>query len=111
MDTDYVEECKARLQVFSDEFLERTRELHPEDSLRELACAFAELAAEDRHLYEEGPELVSRLFTTYPDFAPTFPRELLWFFGGECLHYMPDEEIAAFERRFIDGEEEDWEEE
>ena len=44
------------------------------------------------------PALVARLFTTYPDFAPTFPRELLWFFGGDCLHYMPDEEIATFQQ-------------
>jgi hypothetical protein len=24
---------------------------------------------------------------------------LLWFFGGDCLHYLDDEEIAAYQAR------------
>jgi hypothetical protein len=28
---------------------------------------------------------------------PILPRDLLWFFGGDCLHYMPDEEIRIFQ--------------
>ena len=28
---------------------------------------------------------------------PLLPRDLLWFFGGDCLHYMPDEEIRIFQ--------------
>jgi hypothetical protein len=43
-------------------------------------------------------ELVARLFDTYPDFAPTFPRQLLWFLGGDCLHYMADEEILQYQQ-------------
>ena len=58
----------------------------------------AALASGERDLYGEGPGLVSRLFTTYPDFAPTFPRDLLWFLAGECLHYMPDEEITTYQQ-------------
>ena len=56
------------------------------------------VAEGERDLYLDGPQLVSRLFTTYPDFAPTFPRDLLWFLAGECLHYMPDEEIAIYQQ-------------
>ena len=41
---------------------------------------------------------MERLFTTYPDFAPTFPRDLLWFFGGECLHFMPDSELELYQK-------------
>ena len=52
----------------------------------------------DADCMTEGPALVARLFTTYPDFAPTFPRELLWFFGGDCLHFMPDDEIAMYQQ-------------
>ncbi len=51
-----------------------------------------------------GQELVSQVFQRYPQIAHQVPRDLLWFFGGECLHYMPDEEIAGYqlleERRF-----------
>ena len=76
-----------------------THEHLPEDDpLRELAAAFQALATASEDFTTKGPALVDRLFTTYPDFAPTFPRELLWFFGGDCLHYMPDEEIAQFQQ-------------
>lgn len=34
----------------------------------------------------------------YPDLTPVLPRDLLWFFSGECLHYMPDEEITQFQQ-------------
>jgi len=95
-DLEYAKHCRQRLEEFSATLVARIAGLPPEDSLHELARAFAALDADT--LYSEGPGLVSRLFTTYPDFAPTFPRELLWFLGGECLHYMPDEEITLFQQ-------------
>lgn len=56
---------------------------------------------EDRHL---GQDLICQVFHRYPQVAHLVPRDLLWFFGGDCLHYMPDEEIHLFqqldERRF-----------
>lgn len=56
---------------------------------------------DDRYL---GQELVSQVFQRYPQIAHQVPRDLLWFFGGECLHFMPDDEIAKYqlleERRF-----------
>ncbi|MCL7463350.1 PA2817 family protein [Pseudomonas sp. NW5] len=52
-----------------------------------------------------GQELIVQVFHRYPQIAHLIPRDLLWFFGGDCLHYMPDEEIELFqqldERRFI----------
>src|SRR5690554_8004750 len=45
-----------------------------------------------------GQELISQIFQRYPQLAPQIPRDLLWFFAGECLHFMPDEEIAAFQQ-------------
>jgi hypothetical protein len=97
-DAHYARHCREQLQAFADTFTTRTAHLPEEDALRELAGAFAELASGARDLYAEGPELVSRLFTTYPDFAPTFPRDLLWFLAGECLHYMPDAEIQLYQQ-------------
>lgn len=62
-----------------------------------------------------GQELISQVFQRYPQIAHQVPRDLLWFFGGECLHYMPDAEIAGYqlleERRFAaleNGEPFDW---
>lgn len=44
-----------------------------------------------------GQELVTQIFQRYPQIAHLVPRDLLWFFGGDCLHFMPDEEIALYQ--------------
>lgn len=97
-DEQYAKYCHQQLRDFADTMVKRTEHLPQDDALRELAAAFAGLAEGGRDIYVDGPGLVSRLFTTYPDFAPTFPRDLLWFMAGECLHYMPDEEIAIYQQ-------------
>ena len=97
-DEQYLQHCLALLSGFAETLLTRTRHLPPDDTLRGLAEAFQALATDGEALYIEGPKLIARLFTTYPDFAPTLPRELLWFFGGDCLHYMPDEEINQYQQ-------------
>ncbi len=97
-DEQYLSHCRQQLTDFADSLAKRTEHLPPDDSLRELAASFIRLGEQDSDLYADAPALVSRLFTTYPDFAPTFPRDLLWFLGGECLHYMPDEEISLFQQ-------------
>ncbi|MCF7203591.1 PA2817 family protein [Pseudomonas oligotrophica] len=70
---------------------------------------------EERHL---GQDLICQVFHRYPQVAHLVPRDLLWFFGGDCLHFMPDEEIAVFqqleERRYDaeqSGEPFDWNQE
>lgn len=45
----------------------------------------------------QGQAWVSRLFRNYPAYAPHLGREVLWYLGGEALHFMPDEEIAKFQ--------------
>lgn len=45
-----------------------------------------------------GQDLISQVFHRYPQIAHLVPRDLLWFFGGDCLHFMPDEEIDLFQR-------------
>jgi hypothetical protein len=97
-DEQYLSYCQKLLSEFARDFERRTRSLEEGDSLRELAAAFVELDSGKRDLYSEGHSLVARLFTTYPDFAPTFPRDLLWFLGGECLHFMPDDEIEQHQQ-------------
>ncbi|MFR0688060.1 PA2817 family protein [Enterobacterales bacterium AE_CKDN230030158-1A_HGKHYDSX7] len=64
-----------------------------------------------------GQDLISQIFHRYPQIAHLIPRDLLWFFGGDCLHYMPDEELQMYqqldERRFEaeeNGEPFDWNE-
>lgn len=45
----------------------------------------------------QGQQLLCKIVSTYPHLMPILPRDLLWFFGGDCLHYMPDEEIRIFQ--------------
>jgi hypothetical protein len=56
---------------------------------------------EERHL---GQDMICQVFHRYPQVAHLVPRDLLWFFGGDCLHYMPEEEIDLYqtleERRY-----------
>ena len=46
---------------------------------------------------DEITEQVNTLFTHFADLTPLFPRDILFFLGGDCLHYMPDEEIQAYQ--------------
>lgn len=96
-DEQYLNHCRELLQNFAQEMGQRTEFLAENDPLRELTAEFQAIAEHGADLYAEGPLLVTRLFTHFPDFAPTFPRDLLWFFGSDCLHYMPDEEISGFQ--------------
>nr|WP_277348735.1 PA2817 family protein [Pseudomonas veronii] len=51
-----------------------------------------------------GQDMMSQVILRYPQIAHLVPRDLLWFFGGDCLHFMPDEELDLYqaleERRF-----------
>ncbi|TDV70472.1 PA2817 family protein [Pseudomonas sp. LP_7_YM] len=65
-----------------------------------------------------GQDLLCQVIQRYPQIAHLVPRDLLWYFGGDCLHFMPDEEIDMYtaleERRFEAQENEepfDWDQE
>ena len=45
----------------------------------------------------DAQELLSRFIRCYANLTPLIRRELLWFIGGECLHFLGDEEIALFQ--------------
>ena len=51
-----------------------------------------------------GQDILCQVIQRYPQIAHLVPRDLLWFFGGDCLHFMPDEELELYqaleERRF-----------
>ncbi|WP_085627194.1 MULTISPECIES: PA2817 family protein [unclassified Pseudomonas] len=51
-----------------------------------------------------GQDLICQVIQRYPQIAHLVSRDLLWFFGGDCLHYMPDEELNLYqaleERRY-----------
>jgi hypothetical protein len=96
-DEQYLHHCRSLLAEFTQTLMARTKDLPQDHPLRELALAFQSLEEPTSDLYARGPALTARLFETYTEFAPTFPRQLLWFFGGDCLHFMSDKEIAQFQ--------------
>ncbi|WP_304638517.1 PA2817 family protein [Pseudomonas sp.] len=53
-------------------------------------------AGEDDSLYL-GQDILCQIISRYPQIAHLIPRDLLWYFGGDCLHFMPDEEIAQYQ--------------
>ena len=67
--------------------------------LAPLAEQMAGLAGDDgSRIMDDAPPLVARMLTTAPQLAEVFPRDLLWYLGSECLHFMPDDEIDGFAR-------------
>ncbi|WP_277962436.1 PA2817 family protein [Pseudomonas sp. RIT-To-2] len=79
-------------------FLERYDELRLELPIDPVSSAYL------------GQDLMCQIIQRYPQIAHLVPRDLLWFFGGDCLHFMPDEEIdlyQALEERRFEAEEND----
>lgn len=46
----------------------------------------------------DAQELLSRFIRCYPNLVPLMHRELLYFIGGECLHFLGDEELAYYQQ-------------
>ncbi len=82
---------------------------------------FDEMVADLRESSDDlyvGQDIISQVFQRYPQIAHMVPRDLLWFFGGDCLHFMPDDEIDKYQqledRRYAAleaGEDFDWNQE
>ena len=50
------------------------------------------------HVYQDGEIFLDRAFRMFPHLVHLIARDLLWYFGGNCLHNMPDDEIQKFQR-------------
>lgn len=69
----------------------------PEDLLEKLDALDGSDLTGDA-FYQTGQEFICRLVGGFPQLTHLVARDLFWFFGGDCLHYMPDEEIDVFQR-------------
>lgn len=52
----------------------------------------------DDAFYAQGQWLVDRIVMRYEHLLPYLSRDLLWFFGGNSLHHMSDEEIQFYQQ-------------
>ena len=57
----------------------------------------AEASCADESFIELGITTLCKIVATHPTLMPHVSRDLFWFFGGDCLHYMPDEEISRYQ--------------
>jgi hypothetical protein len=96
-DTAFHEEQMAAFRRFADKLADHVSA--PGNApLAPLAEQIGEVAGDDARIMDEGPALIARMLTTAPQLAEVFPRDLLWYLGGDCLHFMPDHEIEGFAR-------------
>ncbi|AKX44544.1 dehydrogenase [Thiopseudomonas alkaliphila] len=108
----------AHVRTVLQAVAEQEIELMPEGNSELFIERFDEMVAELQQSQADlylGQEIICQIFQRYPQIAHLVPRDLLWFFGGDCLHYMPDAEIELFQqledRRFAaleQGESFDW---
>jgi hypothetical protein len=47
---------------------------------------------------EQGQWLVAQIVNGHNHLLISLSRDLLWFFGGSCLHFMPDHEIDFYQQ-------------
>lgn len=82
-----------------------TEPLNEDD--QEFLVALAQLQQQPHGIsfLEQGQVLMCRVVGAYSHLMPLLYRDLLWFFGGDCLHFMPDEEITVFQQ--LDEQRED----
>jgi hypothetical protein len=96
-DQQYKQHCRDVFEQFNKFLQLQGQACSPDDPILELCAEFASASAA-QNLHEDGPPLVAKLFGSCPHLSPAFPRELLWYLGGDCLHNMPDEEIALYQQ-------------
>ena len=67
---------------------------------QEFLAALAHLQQQPQgtNFLEQGQILMCRFVGAYSHLMPLLYRDLLWFFGGDCLHFMPDHEIDIFQQ-------------
>lgn len=69
-----------------------------DEILHQLAQVIDLLQEHSDSAYARGGDWLVHIFTHVPQLTPAIDRDLLWFFGGECLHFLTDEEISLFQQ-------------
>ena len=77
---------------------ENASDLLSDDILHQLEEVINSIMEHSDSAYVLGQNWMVQVFTHLPQFTPAIERELLWFFGGDCLHFLSDEEIDRFQQ-------------
>jgi len=99
-------------QELISELLERFKTQPPFNALHDSAAATTkddilfirrlEALTRDPNTSEQGYPLgqwvITAISVRYPHLMALVPRDLLWFFGGDCMHHLKKEEIYKFQQ-------------
>ncbi len=88
---EFVEKLPAALK----EVVQEEQALELIDNLRQACEALDDNSADGWHLAQNW---LFSFIGNHPQLTPVVPRELLWFLGGDCLHFLTDEEISRFQQ-------------
>lgn len=92
-----LESCR----VLQRQCFEVTQSESRSDDVEQLLAAFERLleglASLSEDYEQQGRIVLARIQSQLPGLWPHVDRRLLWFFGGDCLHFLSDEEIEAFQ--------------
>ena len=58
--------------------------------------ALANATSTNEDYFFIGQQLIVQIVGNYPHITPLVSRDLFWYFGGDCLHFMSDEEIHFY---------------
>lgn len=84
--------CNTYLESDSDHSEEAKSEF------REKLSGLSDAVAEKQGFTEPGQELLCEIVSRYPNLTPSVHRDLFWLFGGDCLHYLSDDEIERYQQ-------------
>lgn len=102
--TQYIQYHVGLLQGFKESAQSQfpfNSDTDPTEDDKEFIRIFEELCQSTHYtdtLNAQGQWALTRIISTYSHLTPLLARDLFWFFGGDCLHYMPDEEISFFQQ-------------
>lgn len=68
-----------------------------QENLDQLQTLIERLQAHQENAWQDSCQWLSNLMMFQPQLAPAVDRELLWILGGDCLHYLTDDEINRFQ--------------
>ena len=69
-----------------------------DEILHQLTQVIDQLTQHTDSGYTQGQDWITHIFNHLPQLSPAVDRDLLWFFGGDCLHFLTDEEIDLFQQ-------------
>ncbi|CAM3631214.1 PA2817 family protein [Parendozoicomonas haliclonae] len=93
---------RQQLAEFAEKLPVALAEVVQEEQKNELVANLAAACEALDQDHANGWHLAQNWFFSFignhPQLTPIVPRDLLWFLGGDCLHFLSDEEIDQFQK-------------